>query len=101
MRSESEIRWVRVRNNVAQAVKYSDWHAIIPGYGSLDIPPGTACGVSLTGSTQFEPHSGIRHKDGKIHDRCMALAEAWVAGIDPEPGPWTPDPEPPELAPPG
>jgi hypothetical protein len=64
-------------------------------------PPGVSCGVLLTGSRQFEPHSGIQYRDGEKHDECMANALNYVAGIDPSPGPRTPDEEPPELAPPG
>ena len=101
MRSESEVSWVRVKNNVGQATRVSDWHALIPGLGSMTVPPGTACGVGLTGSRQTISHSGLRNIDGKKHEACILMARDWLKGIDPTPGPLRePDPEP-ELAPPG
>jgi hypothetical protein len=101
MRSESEIQWVRVKNNVGQLTKSSAWHVIIPGYGSLDVPPGTYCGVALVGSRTFAPHSGLRELDGQKHDVCLAAANEWIAGIDPEPGPYHAEEPAQELAPPG
>ena len=94
MRSESEIRWVRAKNNVGQRVKVTDWHAIIPGHGSRITPPGTACNVGLTGSLQFVEHSAIRTLDGQQHDECVGIVNAWLESIDPSPGALRPpDPE--------
>lgn len=101
MRSESEVQWVRVKNNVGQATRASDWHAIIPGHGSLDVPPGTACGVGLSGSRQMVPNSGIGQIDGRKHDECRELVAAFLATIDPSPGPRTPDDPDKEFAAPG
>lgn len=100
MRSQSEIRWVRAKNNVGQATKVSQWHAIVPGIGSRFLPPGTACGVGLTGSLQFESDQGVRSLDGQLHQECIAIAGAYLESIDPSPGPREPDPEPKPLAPP-
>lgn len=101
MRSESEIQWIRVKNNISQTTKVSDWHAIIPGYGSMSVPPGTACGVGLSGSRQMAQNSAIRTMDGTKHDECMRMASDFVAGIDPSPGPRVPDAPNIKLAPPG
>lgn len=93
MRSESEIRWVRVKNNVGQMTKVSKWHAIIPGLGADGTPPGTACGTRLMGSFAFEQHSAIKSRDGQRHADCERMADEYVAGIDPSPGPREPDEE--------
>lgn len=101
MRSESEVSWIRVKNNIGQATRVSDWHAIVPGYGSLDVPPGTACGTALSGSRQSIPHSGLRHIDGPKHEECLAIVDVFLSTIDPSPGPLTPDEPDQEFAPPG
>lgn len=101
MRSESEVRWVRAKNTVGQATRASDWHAIIPGYGSLSSPPGTICGVGLVGQLQFEQNGGIRTREGVKHQECILAVHRWIAGIDPSPGPRIPDEPDVELAPPG
>jgi len=104
VRSESEIQWVRVKNNVGQATRASDWHAIIPGEGSMVDPPGTVCGTALSGSRQMITHEGIKTIDGVKHDVCAILVEHWLAEVvDPSQGtaPFIPEPEPPTYAPPG
>lgn len=101
MRSESEVRWVRVRNNVGQRTKVSDWHAIIPGHGKQAPPPGVACGTGLAGSIQFETNQGVKTKDGTRHAQCVVLAENWIAGLDSGPGPMNPEPPNEPLAAPG
>ena len=98
MRSGSEIRWVRVRNNVGQATKVSDWHAIIPGHGADAPPPGVACETALTGSMQFETHTGVQTKDGKIHGACRTAADRWIRGLPKNPGPVNPEPDHEPLA---
>jgi hypothetical protein len=87
VRSESEVRWIRAKNNVQQRTVVTDWHAIIPGYGSLTIPPGTACDTGLSGSLQTVDHSAIKSLDGHIHQECWDLARTWIETIDPSPGP--------------
>lgn len=101
MRSESEVQFIRVKNNVAQRTVVSDWHAIVPGLGSLTVPPGTACGVGLSGSRQWMSWTGLRSIDGPKCPECLGIATAWVDEIDPSPGPRTPDEPDIELAPPG
>lgn len=91
MRSESEIRWVRVKNNVGQRTAVSDWHAIVPGRGVNGPPPGVACGMALTGSRQFEPHSGIFHQAGRKCADCMHAAREYIDRIDRSPGPRPPE----------
>lgn len=101
MRSESEIKWIRAKNNVGQRMVVTDWHAIIPGYGSRITPPGTACNTGLAGSLQSVDHSAIKSLDGRQHDECVGLVNAWLESIDPSPGPIrNADPEV-KLAPPG
>lgn len=98
MRSESEIRWVRAKNNVNQVTKASDWHVIIPGMGSLNLPPGTACSTGLVGSLQFAQHSALKSLDGRVHEECRAIAEAWIESLDPTPGPLAQPDDGPALA---
>lgn len=86
MRSESEVRWVRAKNNVAQRTVTTDWHAIIPGFGSKITPPGTVCNTGLSGSLQQVDHSAITTLDGKRHDECVGIVNAWLEGLDPSPG---------------
>lgn len=94
MRSESEVKWVRARNNVAQRTVITDWHAIIPGLGSKISPPGTICNTGLTGSLQMVDNSAIRSLDGRQHEECVGYVNDWIAGLDPSPGPLTAaDPE--------
>lgn len=101
MRSESEITWIRVKNNVGQATRVSDWHAIVPGLGSDAPPPGVACGTALSGSRQTISHTGLRTIDGAKHAKCLKLAADYVKDIDPSPGPREPDEPDKVFAPPG
>lgn len=104
MRSESEIQWVRVKNNVGQATRASDWHAIIPGEGDMVDPPGTVCGTALSGQRQMITHEGSKTIDGLKHAECMGLVEEWLAEVvNPSKGtaPFIVEPEPPTYAPPG
>lgn len=101
MKSESEITWIRVKNNVGQATRVSDWHALIPGQGSLDVPPGCACGMALSGSRQMIAHSGIRTIDGVKHAECIELVRQYLYTIDPTPGPLREEEPDIELAAPG
>lgn len=87
MRSESEIIWVRARNNVGQRTMVTDWHAIIAGYGSQRTPPGTVCNTGLAGSLQQVQHSAIKSLDGKQHDECVGIVNAWLEELNPSPGP--------------
>jgi len=100
VRSESEVRLVRSKNIVGQILKASNWHAIIPGVGDLNLPPGTACSTGLVGTLQFAAWSGWKNLDGRIHPECRALVEAWLETIDPSPGPGTPPDSEEQLAPP-
>jgi hypothetical protein len=100
MRSESEIRWVRSRARVNQMTVISDWHAIVPGFDPKSSP-GTSCDTPLAGSLQFELHSGVRTREGHIHEPCWQNAMAFVEGIDSSPGPQPYEEEPPRLAAPG
>lgn len=98
MRSESEIRWVRAitvvpaDNVVGQNEVATDWHAIVPGGGKGW--PGVACGTDLEGTLQFLPIVG----DGKAHTKCATAVKRFLKGLDPDPGPYVPDDEPPVLA---
>jgi len=101
VRSESEVRWIRSKNNVGQRVVTSQWHAIVPGWGSLDVPPGTACGIGLTGSLTTVAHSAIRSLDGRQHDECVEIAEGFLADVaGASPGPLRAADPPQKLAPP-
>jgi hypothetical protein len=94
MNSESEIRWYRAKNNVGTRTVTTAWHAIIGGIGSIDVPPGTVCGVGLTGSLTSVDHAAIRTVGGHQHERCVELVDAWLAELDNTPGPiQPPDPE--------
>lgn len=101
MRSSSEVRWVRVRNNVGQKTKVSDWHAIVPGMGVNAPPPGTSCETALVGSLQFETNYGVMYREGKRHTACVRNAADWIAGLDPSPGPMNEEPDNEPLAAPG
>jgi hypothetical protein len=90
MRSESEIRFVRAKPAVGQRRKVSAWHAIVPGLGATAPSPGVACGTGLSGSLQFDSYQGVLTLDGTIHDECMAAAQAYIASVDPSPGPLPP-----------
>ncbi len=98
MRSSSEVRWVRARNNVGQATKVSDWHAIVPGFAKGGPPPGAACGTALSGSLQFESDEGVKRKDGSLHGECYSIAANWIAGLDQGPGPAEVEVDEPPLA---
>lgn len=100
MRSESEVRWVRARNNVGQMTKLSDWHSLVPGMGDLNLPPGTSCSTGLSGSLQFAQHSGMRNMDGRIHEECMKNALDYISAIDPSPGQTGPRDPDRQLSPP-
>lgn len=100
MRSESEVRWVRAKNTVGGVSKVSQWHAIIPGLGDLNLPPGTVCNTGLTGSLQFASDVEVKTLDGRRHPECSVVVDAWVAEIDPSPGPLVPPDDPPKLDPP-
>jgi hypothetical protein len=99
LRSESEVSWIRARN-VGALPRTSRWHALIPGLG-VQEPPGAACGVGLAGSFQVVPLHAIGAMDGEVHDLCRQLVQTFIGAIDTSPGPYTPDEEPPVLAPPG
>lgn len=101
MRSSSEIRWVRVRNNVNQSTKISEWHAIVPGMAVYAPPPGVSCETALVGSTQFTTDEDVKHRDGRRHDVCQANVDAWIAGIDKSPEALPEWPERDRLAAPG
>lgn len=101
MRSESEVRWVRVRNAVNQLYVVSDWHAIVPGFGVEALSPGVACGVGLIGSRQFEGHEGVKNREGERCGECWEIATTWIAGLPTSPGPQPYEDEPPPLAAPG
>lgn len=101
MRSSSEVRWVRVRNNVNQHTAVSAWHAIIPGFGKDAPSPGVSCGTALVGSFQFETNEGVKSKDGQRHAVCLKNAERWIAGLRKDPGPVNPEPDNLPLAAPG
>ena len=100
MRSESEVRWVRAKNRVGQSHVVTDWHAILPGIGDLNLPPGTVCSTGLVGSLQFAGDGEVRTLDGRRHEVCAVVVKNWLAEIDPSPGPRIPDPAPTEFAPP-
>lgn len=101
MRSSSEVRAVRVRNNVGQSTKVSDWHVIVPGYGKDAPSPGVACGTGLVGSRQFETYEGVKSREGHKHEECFQIAIDWINGLPKNPGPVNPEPENEPLAAPG
>ena len=74
-------------------IKVSDWHAIVPGVGDIDLPPGTACSTGLAGSLTFVSHSQIRTIDGRVHPECMEAALDYIVRISSSPG-LVPGPEP-------
>ena len=101
MRSSSEVRWCRAKNRVNDRPVVTRWHAIVPGLGSMTVPPGVVCEVLLTGSLQFASDAEVRTLDGERHDVCQKVADNWIAEINPSPGPRDPDEPWTTFAPPG
>jgi hypothetical protein len=101
MMSESEVVWLRVKNQVGQHIVASDWHAVVPGIGADFAPPGVACGTELTGSRQSISNTGIKAIDGRKHGACVDAVREYVLTVTTTPGPFVAEEEPPTLVAPG